>query len=65
MVWARKVSGDYGQHSTWAWNSDHLEQPWKFKGPLTSEQKQIKRHYLGSDKGYQKQVWKVKAKKKK
>ena len=63
MVLARKVSGDYGQHSTWAWNSDHLERPWKFKGPLTSEQKQIKRHYLGSEKGYRKQVWKVKAKK--
>ena len=65
MVLARKVSGDYGQHSTWAWNSDHLERPWKLKGPLTSEQKQIKRHYLGSKNGYREQVWKVKAKKKK
>ena len=49
MMLARKVSGDYGQHSTWAWNSDHLERPWEFQGELTQEQKLIRRHYLGSE----------------
>ena len=39
MILARKVSGDYGQHSTWAWNSDHLARPWHFQGVLTPEQK--------------------------
>ena len=63
MILARKVSGDYGQHSTWAWNSDHLARPWNFQGVLTPEQKQIKRHYLGSERGYKRQTWKVKAKK--
>ena len=49
MVLARKVSGNYGQHSTWAWNSDHLKRPWEFQGELTKEQKLTKRHYLGSE----------------
>ena len=49
MVLARKLSGDYGQHSTWAWNSDHLERPWIFQGELTKEQKLTRRHYHGSE----------------
>ena len=63
MILARKVSGDYGQHSTWAFNSDHLERPWDFQGVLTQEQKLIKRHYLGSERGYKRQTWKVKTRK--
>ena len=63
MILARKVSRDYGQHSTWAWNSDHLERPWDFQGVLTQEQKLIKRHYLESERGYKRQTWKVKARK--
>ena len=63
MILARKVSGDYGQHSTWAWNSDHLERPWEFQGRLTQEQKLIKRHYLGSERGFKRQTWKVKDRK--
>ena len=54
LVLARKVSGDYGQHSTWAWNSDHLDRPWAYRGKLTKEQRKIRRHYLGSKKGYRK-----------
>ena len=60
MVLARKVSGDYGKHNTWAWNSDHLDRPWAYKGKLTKEQRKIRRHYLGSKQGYKKQTWKVK-----
>ena len=63
MVLARKVSGDYGQHSTWAWNSDHLERPWIFQGELTKEQKLTRRHYLGSERGYKRQTLKVKVQK--
>ena len=63
MVLARKVSGDYGQHNTWAWNSDHLERPWAYKGELTKEQKLVRRHYLGSERGYKRQTWKVKVQK--
>ena len=45
MVLARKVSGDYGLHNTWAWNSDHLERPWPYEGKLTPEQREIRRYY--------------------
>ena len=60
MVLARKVSGDYGQHNTWAWNSDNLDRPWAYTGKITKEQRKIRRHYLGSKQGYKKQNWKVK-----
>ena len=63
MVLVRKVSGDYGQHNTWAWNSDHLERPWPYTGKLTKEQREIRRYYLGNKKGYGQQIWKVKARK--
>ena len=63
MVLARKVSGDYGQHNTWAWNSDHLERPWPYQGELTKEQKLVRRHYLGSERGYKRQTWKIKVRK--
>ena len=63
MVLARKVSGDNGQYNTWAWNSDNLDRPWAYTGKLTKEQRRIRRHYLGSEQGYKKQVWKVKARK--
>ena len=63
MILARKVSRDYGQHSTSAWNSDHLERPWAFQGELTKEQKLIKRHYLGSERGYKRQTRKIKVRK--
>ena len=49
MVLARKVSGDYGQHNTRAWNSQHLERPWEYQEELTKEQKLVRRHYLGSE----------------
>ena len=41
MVLARKASGDYGQHNTWAWSSDHLDRPWAYKGELTKEQRKL------------------------
>ena len=34
MVLTRKVSGDYGQHNTWAWNSDYLDRPWAYTGKI-------------------------------
>ena len=63
MVLARKVSGDYGMHNTWAWNSDHLVRPWTYTGKLTKEQRKIRKHYLGRKKDYKKQPWKVKVRK--
>ena len=63
MMLARKVSGDYGQHSTWAWNSDNLDRPGAFTGKLTKEQRKIRRHHLGNKQGYKKQSWKVKVRK--
>ena len=53
-----KLSGDYGQHNTWAWNSEHLYRPWS--GKIDKERKKIRRYYLGSKGGYKKQSWKVK-----
>ena len=63
MVIARKVSGDYGLHNTWAWNSDNLVRPWVYTGKLTKEQRKIRKHYLGSKRDYRKQTWKVKVRK--
>ena len=56
MVLARKVSGDYGLHNTWAWNSDNLVRPWAYTGKLTKEQRKIRKHYFGSKQGYKKQI---------
>ena len=63
MVLARKVSGDYGMHNTWAWNSEHLVRPWAYTGKLTKEQRKIRKHYLGNKNEYKKQPWKVKVRK--
>ena len=48
MVLARKVSGDYGMHNTWAWNSEHLVRPWAYTGKLTKEQRKT---FLASQSG--------------
>ena len=61
MILARKVSGDYGLHNTWAWNSDHLARPWAYTGNLTKKQRRIRKYYFGSKRDYRKQIWKVKA----
>ena len=63
MVLARKVSGNYGLHNTWAWNSDNLTRPWAYEGKLDKEQRKIRRHYLGSKREYRKQTWKVRVQK--
>ena len=60
MVLARKVSGDYGQHNTWTWNSDNLDTPWAYTGKLTKEQRKIRRHYLGNKQGYKKKPGRLK-----
>ena len=62
-VLARKVSGDYGQHNTWAWNSDNVDRPWAYTGKLTKEQRKIRTHYLERKQGYKKQSSKVKVRK--
>ena len=63
MVLARKLSGDYGQYNTWAWNSKHLFRPWAYKGKIDKEMREIRKYYLGSNKGYKTQSWKVKVRK--
>ena len=63
MVLARKVSGDYGLHNTWAWNSDYLTRPSAYQRKLDLEQRKIRRHYLRSKQEYRKQTWKAKVRK--
>ena len=63
LVLARKLSGDYGKHNTWAWNSKQLNRPWAYKGKLDKEKRKIRKHYLGSSKDYREQSWKVKVRK--
>ena len=58
LVLARKLSGDYGQYNTWAWNSKNLSRPWSVK--KDKEKKKIRRFYLRSKPGYRKQPWKLK-----
>ena len=41
LVLARKLSGDYGQHNTWAWNSKHLYRPWDYRKKIDKEKKAI------------------------
>ena len=47
MVLARKVSGDYGLHNTWAWNSDHLLRPLGIHREINKGAKKNQKTLLG------------------